>query len=447
MNSAFIARVDQPKPSWLFAFESPADPGQQPDTNRPGMPITHVIEENGGLFVLSYSDVFRVDSSLTSWKRAATLDIGNRWGRPDAVGAYPSVCAVHPPRHKGEGYLFATVGNGYVSLDGAKATAHGIPGQLGASSVYEIKNTSEGSFFFDDDDRLPFWRLGAQGWEIASLAPPFEPDPANELADFEKSESNDWYQTRVLANPAGIIYTVSGTAISDGTRTTAHRVDGKPERIGRETSSLNPSDCFLTADGTLWNTAHGQVKRFEKGQWQTVAQFAPDECPSAPMEPLNQNGPPWLLLDSYLHNLWQLHHGAAGEKPRFESLDVRDGGKTLRIEDAIPWPKGGFLLATDAGLRAFDPTGPRLSRVDLPEPSKPATGLITDGRGRLWLGSHDGGLWLIDPAANSLEPLDRVPFIGQSAVYGLAPDPHHVDGVIEALGSRGVAFVLAGQRP
>jgi hypothetical protein len=447
MNSAFITRVDQPDPRRLLTIDPPENPDVQLDTNRPSMPITHVIEEDGRLLVLSYSDVFRAESAFASWKRVATLDIGYRWGRPDAVGAYPSVCTVHPPRHKGEGYLFATVGDGYVSLDGAKATAHGIPGQLGASSVDEIKNTSAGTFFFDDDDRLPFWRRGAQGWDIAALAPPFEPDPANELADFEKSESKDWYQTRVLASPTGMIYTVSGTGISDGTRTTARLVDGKPERIGRETSSLNPSDCFLTADGTLWNSAHGQVKRFEKGRWQTVAQFAPDECPSGSMKPLNQNGPPWLLLDSYLHNLWQLHHGAAGDKPRFESLDVRDRGKSLRVEDAIPWPKGGFLLATDAGLRAFDPTGPRLSRVDLPEPTKPATELIADGRGRLWLGSHDGGLWLIDPAAKAIESLDRVPFVGQSDVYGLAPDSHHEDGVIVALGSRGVAFVRAGQRP
>ena len=142
-----------------------------------------------------------------------------------------------------------------------------------------------------------------------------------------------------------------------------------------------------------------------------------------------------------------MRRGRAGDKPRFEPIELREAGKTLGIEDAISLPKGRFLLATDAGLRVVDSTGTRLSRVDLPEPPQPATKLIADGRRRLWLGSRAGGLWLIDPSAKTIESLDRVPFVGQSDVYGLAADPNHEDGVIVALGSRGVAFVRAGQRP
>ena len=53
----------------------------------------------------------------------------------------------------------------------------------------------------------------AQGWEIASLAPTFEPDPKNELAEFEKDSSKDWYETRMMVSTEGTIYTVSGTGI------------------------------------------------------------------------------------------------------------------------------------------------------------------------------------------------------------------------------------------
>jgi hypothetical protein len=112
--------------------------------------LTHVIEDNGGLLVLSYSDLFRADLALKSWNKLAVLDIAYRWGRPDAPGSYPSVCAVHLPPQNGGAYLFATVGDGYVSLDEAKAgeevTSRGIKGQIGASMVSEIKNTSEGIF-------------------------------------------------------------------------------------------------------------------------------------------------------------------------------------------------------------------------------------------------------------------------------------------------------------
>ena len=147
MNSAFITRVDQPNPRRLFTFETPPDRGKQPDTNRPSMPITHVIEENSGLFVLSFSDVFRVDSIASHRGNRPPRSISDIAGAvPTPSGLIRPYCAIHPPRHKGEGYLFATVGDGYVSLDGAKAAAHSIPGQLGASGVHEIKNTSEGNF-------------------------------------------------------------------------------------------------------------------------------------------------------------------------------------------------------------------------------------------------------------------------------------------------------------
>ena len=83
--------------------------------------------------------------------------------------------------------------------------------------------------------------MGAQGWEIASLAPPLEPDPENDIADFERDNRRHGTRPTFWLSPAGMIYTVSGTGISPGTRTTRARLNGKPERIGRETSNLNPS--------------------------------------------------------------------------------------------------------------------------------------------------------------------------------------------------------------
>jgi hypothetical protein len=143
--------------------------------------------------------------------------------------------------------------------------------------------------------------------------------------------------------------------------------------------------------------------------------------------------------------------GTAGEvklaSGRTVGYTVHFDRNSLRIEDAFPWSQGRLLLATDAGLRLYNPTVGRLSRIDLPEPPQPATTLTTDGRGRLWLGCRTGGLWMIDPAANAVESVDRVPLIGKGTVYSLAPDPNREDGVIVALGSRGVAFVRAGQKP
>jgi hypothetical protein len=440
LNRGYITRIDRAEPRPLFEFEPPREFGKEPDPGRPSLPITHVVEERGGLLVFSYSDVFRVDKELKSWKKVATLEIQYRWGRPDAVGSYPAIRAVHPPSHDGEPYILATVADGYVLLEGTKSTSHSLPGQLGASGVYDVENTAEGTLFSERDDELPTWSLGARGWEIATLAPPFEIDPANDAAELEK-DAETWYETRVLVGPDGTVYTVSGTGVSTGTRTTARRVGGKISRLGRETSSLDPAAAFITADGTLWNASYTELKRFKKGRWETVAQLSRVEGPLR-LNPLNKNGPPWLLLDRLDNTLWQLEHDAQGDNPRLARVEIREDEKALHVSAATPWSAGTLLLATDVGLRAYDLAAGRLSKVSLGEPPQPVNTLARDGLGRLWLGCRNG-LWLVEAGGKTLESFDRVPWVRRNEVHSLVPDPRHEDGVIVALGSRGVAFIRA----
>lgn len=449
LNSGYITRIDGAEPRPLSSFETFPDPEKKPDPDRPRLPITHVVED-GGLLVFSYSDVFRVDKELKTWKAFTTLAIQYRWGRPDAVGSYPSVCAVHPPTRGGEPYVLATVADGYVLLEGTKATSHGLPGQLGVAGVSRVENTAEGTLFFESDDRLLPWTLGAKGWNSVSFAPPFEIDPDNnDAAELEKGEE-DWYETSVLVGPGGAIYTVSGTGVSAGTRTTGHWVGGKPIKLGREVSSLDPSSSFITADGTLWNASLGDLKTFTKGMWESVASFG-EERHIHRLAPLNTNGPPWLLLGGYDGNLWRLIHDAAANKPRLARDRITEAGKPLRTEDAIPWIENSLLLATDKGLRVYSPNTGKLSRADIPEPPHPATTIVRDGLGRLWMGGRTSwnrrtslqGLWLGEPGAKTPEAFDHVPWIGRSHVYAIAPDPQHADGVVVALGPRGVVFVQA----
>ena len=338
--------------------------------------------------------------------------------------------------------MLATIGDGYVTLDGAKATPHSLPGQLEAAFVDEVRNTSEGTFFFENDEELPPWRLGAKGWEVASLAPPFESNEAGDVDNFEQGQK-DWYETRVLVGAGGEIYTVSGSGASPGTRTTTRRIGGKPERIGRETSGLNPSDSFLTADGTLWNADFGELHRFEKGRWEIVAPL-PRDGPFR-LDSVSKNGPPWLLLDQFKRNLWRLEHGARWGNPRLTLVDIREGGKALHVDGAIPWSDNELLLATDIGLRAYAPSTKNLTRVQLPEPERPATRLARDRLGRFWLGGKSG-LSMVAPGQKTPETFDGVPWLGRNEVRALSPDPQRDDGVIVALGRRGVAFVRARRR-
>ena len=198
-NSCEIVRIDTLvtrsiyRNAVLFSFDKA--PGPDPHSDRPRLPITHVVQETGGaLVVFSYNDVFRVDRTLTSWKRAATLKLKYRWGRPDAVGSYPSVRVIHRPEREGEPYLLATALDGYLSLEGAKAVPRGVSGQLGASVVGRVESSSEGVLAFDSRDGRPPWKRRDDDWESVPLAPPYQVEPMSEIAEFELEEK-DWFET------------------------------------------------------------------------------------------------------------------------------------------------------------------------------------------------------------------------------------------------------------
>jgi hypothetical protein len=108
----FSTRIDGREPRPLFAGNNSAhlldDPEKRSDPAWPELPITQFVEEDTGLLVLSYSDIFRVDKTIKSWRNVGSIDIKYRWGRPDAVGAYPSVCAIHPRSGARESYVLGS---------------------------------------------------------------------------------------------------------------------------------------------------------------------------------------------------------------------------------------------------------------------------------------------------------------------------------------------------
>lgn len=443
-NAAEIVRVDSEKPQRLFLVD-PADMnGAEPAPDRPRMPITGVVEDGQGLLVFSYSDVFRVDGQLESWKREATLRIGYRWGRPDAVGAYPSVTAVHARRRPGEPLVLGTIADGYVLLDGAEAIPRGLPGQFGASYVDEMMNTSEGLICADREEFAPGWILGAGGWKVADFAPPFEFAPDDDLRGFDPHDE-EWYATRLLRADDGTIHTVSEVSGTPGTRVTGRRVGGKTERIGIEVSWLDSASSFVTRDGALWNVSHGKLTRFKGRQWEVVLDLSAVDCPYRPVA-VDSDGPPWLLLEQGGGGLWRLEPGEGDRVPRLTRLEINEGNEALEVRAAIEWSGGNLLLATDRGLRVYAPSTRSVSRADRPEPAKPATVIGRDGLGRLWLGNEEG-LWLSETGARTAEAFDRVPVVGRGEVSGILPDPKHEDGVIVAMGSRGVAFLRVPARP
>ncbi len=449
-NSRNITRLDEDKPRVLLQLETHAVLEEKPDAPPPALPISHIVEEADSLLIFSYDDVFRVDKALKSWKKAATLTLEYRWGRPDAMGSYPSVRTIHPPLRDGEPYILATRGDGFVLLAGDKATSHSLPGQLSAESIIRVQNTAQGTLFFEEDDRdegesFPPWTLGSAGWKLASLEPKAEVAPPKKGVEDTEEDPPAEVETRVLVDPSsGEIYTVTGNGKPSGTVTTSRHPIGKTVVLGRETTSIQPASCFIAA-GTLWCAAYSELKRFENGRWKTVSPL-PDAKGRHQMSPINTTGPPWLLLDHAYHTLWRFEHGAQAENPQLTRLPLKDGTKLLQTSAAIPWLNGAVLLATDQGLKLYNPTTGTIAKPDFPEPPQQPQVLARDALGRIWLGGENG-LWLLDTAAKSLESLEAVPPIGRDRVYSLAPDPHHEDGIVVALGASGVAFLRAPQKP
>ena len=153
------------------------------------------------------------------------------------------------------------------------------------------------------------------------------------------------------------------------------------------------------------------------------------------------SGPPWVLHDAGTKRLMLLSHGPAREHPALVPLPVIERGESLRIDAAIPWGTGGVLLATDHGLRLYDPAKRALAPAPLPPFPAPVKALCRDRRGRLWIAGH--GLWLVDAGGRTLYALDGLP-TGRSPVVAMAPDPAHPDGVVASLDERGILFVRGG---
>ncbi|WP_422927284.1 hypothetical protein [Singulisphaera sp. PoT] len=449
---AIITRVDGDAPSTLFQNEQFLGTGKKPDESRAWLPVNFIVDEGDSLLVVSYSDIYRVDRALKDWKKVASLDISYRWGRPDAMGSYAAVVGLHAPRHRGEPLVLTTTLDGLLRLDGDKMTRHAAPPPLGASDVSLVLGTPDGVFAMEDkdepDDEGPGsygvnpWRLGPDGWRQISAEPPFEVDPADEAAKANPVDSWHGCIVRVAAN--GSVYSVAGTVDIPGTRTTSRIVGDGVERIGREVSHLYPLSTFATPDGTLWNAFDGALKRFDDGRWKAVAPLDPAGVPMR-LRALDVGGPPWFLLSRVKGRLWSLDPGANGKGASLKEFSIQEGNNPIRIFAAAPWKDGTLILATPAGLRTYVLADGTLGRPALPVEA-PITSLARDGLGRLWLGGEQG-LFILEPDARSLASLASVPYLGRGGIKSLARDPAHPDGILAALGPRGVAFIRAVRKP
>jgi hypothetical protein len=448
LREGYVVRVDVPR---RLASFSGTRRGRDapPNPTQPSGPITMIAADpassgaaKGGVLVLSYSDVYRADRELRRWRKIHTLHIRYRWGRPDAVGSYPSVRALHFT-DGGDTMVLATRVDGFVRVRrGGVEDQLAIPGQLAARSIDRVANTAEGQLFIEDDTSDVAWRLDGAAWRSVDLAPPYDPDP---LEVKTTPPEKDWYETKVLAGPRGDLVTINLTAIRPGTLTTAAWRGGRAVVLGREISDLFLGSSFVTPDGELWNLWYGEIKRFENGWWHRVGTYKAKPPEDAGLEiglglrALPAGGPPWIILDPREGQLLTLDPGAAPGSARIAARAVNDAaGKARRVHDAVPWRAGELLLATDAGLAVCTIASGRLGAAPFIAPPRVVTRLFLDRKDRLWLGGQGGGLWMIEGRRGAPRSFDALPMIAGSTVEMIAADADP-DGVVVSLGERGVA--------
>ena len=384
---------------------------------------------------------------------------------PRRLSLVRSVLPIREPG-KADGWLFATRMNGFVRLAEGKQTDYPVAtGQLGVSSIERIENSAEGVLIPGSRFEPDSWRYRGGTWDEVSFAPPYEPAPDAPDGQ-QRPRISAWYETNTLIGRDGSIFTISATGTSPGTRTTARWRRARPKSWGGRTRILDPDACFLTPDGQLWNIASRvsrqladdqretteALKRFVGGQWAEAAHFPGLNGPGRKarfvfrwgLRPINDAGPPWIVLDAGNRPLLRLAYGADFQHPRLSRHPLGRARKALAIGDASPWTKSSLLLATDRGLRLLTVEGDTLAASPIDLGARTVSRICRDARGRLWLAGE--GLAVVEAVGKTIYPLDDLPMLGRAGVDALAADPEHPDGVIAAIRGRGVVFVRVDVR-
>ena len=356
-TEGYIWRVDRGKAEELYRLDNePADPGVRrrrcgrprgsrsprrkpnPSPSRlpPGssLPADHARRRgpqdrrDPGRLV---QRIYRTDARLAHWAKMHELKIGYRWGRPDAVGAYPSVRSVLPIEEPGKplGLLFATRMDGFVRLADGKETASLRPVSSRSSRRADRELVGRdpglrGAMRVTRRRPLAIPRRGLEPGLVRAAVragtrthprPGWRPGRGlDEDERPDRSRRRDRHDQRVAAS-------------TPGTRTTARWRNGKAEVLGREDSELNPSACFLTPDGSsgMRITRLAAIRRrpvepivdalpmprgVDRAEWIGIG---------LGLRTVNDAGPPWILLDRHNEMLLRLSYGPGFKDPRLSS--------------------------------------------------------------------------------------------------------------------------------
>jgi hypothetical protein len=465
--STFIDEVRDGKAVPLYQ-----EPGDQPlkvrmkgaakrpesTTDRPRLPVTHILQDpkTGDLTVFAFSDVFQVGADFKSWKKTARLQIHYAPGRPDAMGAYPAVRAVH---RTDDGFILATSGDGYATLSGDKRVPHAMAGQLQIDMVNLVAGTTEGVLVADADDVNGTWLVRDGKVARVHMAPPLD-----------AAAEGGWLDVQVLLGPRGSLYSFSST-ISDPVRRVVVRwrdgtamvlsdqrmpgeswTEGKGEpplgnavrfvTDGKGEVRILASTAFVTPDGAVWRIGLGnKLQRLdEAARWVDAGNAPESGINSEPLRAVSDGGPPWIMAGRF--GLWKMSVAAAG-KALLEGLTVtNDEGADVIVWSAATMPGNRLLVAGYPGFWIVDLETMKGSRLDLKSPKADVHAVACDGLGRFWL--VGSGVWMVEADERTVHRIDLGQTICGGYLKTVASDPAAPDAVFAA-GSAGLVRIQVPQ--
>jgi hypothetical protein len=407
--------------------------GREPRAQgRPVLPISQLVDESGdgkSIAVFAVDGVFRTEPSFQSWTKLGTLDVQYAPGRPDAVGVYPALRAVHVlgPGH----FVLATGLDGYVEFDGGRCITHSLDSEANVRSVRGIRATRDGLLFVGESGAPSFWYRSGR-WEPAALDPPLRdvcPDPR----DCGEGWSSDW--RRVLVGLDGTLFSANEAGAS---RSLTRWQGGRPQIIVRNGESWGPDipqAIFMTPEGTFWY-AWDVLARLVDGKWQKLSERLENQMEIGwGLRPVNSVGPPWILVSDSHGGMVRLSYDRGFANVRIESIAGRDD-----VTDALALDDKRILVAGRKGLQLYATDTGTFAKWTGAVPDGGAFRLARDKRGRIWVAGEK--LWLLEEdekRMHAMSPLDIV----SGEITALAADPARDDGVVLATWKDEVAFVQA----
>ena len=340
---------------------------EQPPAH-PVFPVVHVVELSGGkeLLVVSYGEVYRCSRDFQECRFIGEIEVRYRQGRPNAVGAFPSLRYVELVSEDPITLRAATLHDGWLTWSPAGIQKRSkVPGQLEGSALKLLPHPGAPILDSWHGGGLP-QRLGPKGWSPVTLCP-----------DSVDHPGQGWLHHRIFAAGDGSIVTAVRSTWTPGHLAVTRWKGGEAEVLHHSAlSTVSLGSVFFTADGTLWS-GHERVTYLEKGNWVDTGEYLE---PSQGYEAAGPLGTAWLIHATRRGELHTLTR--EGTSVKIERLELGGGGRDpVTVHDLVPW-KQGYLVATSVGVRRLTEEG-KLEPTPFVTPEK-VTRLCRTSGGDLW---------------------------------------------------------------